>query len=125
MLRRVQNTLSHNYAVNPANYSVRHAWVGKGTVRYQMRIHGRGRAGKMAHPKAHLKITVHEKHELNQSQVEMKKLTDYFKKHELFVTMKDSKPVQPVNPVWSSKGWKYNYSEKWNNPQVALRKIRE
>lgn len=125
MLRRVQNNLRHNYAKDPEDFIIQRSIVGKGTYRKAIKIHGRGRFGKITHPKAHLKIELKECKPLSKEEQEMEKLMKYFRRHNLFLTMKDTKPVQSLYPVWSRKPWKYNTSPRWVCPSNALQKIKE
>lgn len=75
----------------------------------------------MSHPSAHLKLRIAPA-SLNESkeEVEFAKIAKQFKKHKLFVTMKDTKPIRGKYPVWSTKGWKYVTSPKWTEPENAL-----
>jgi ribosomal protein L22 len=124
MLHRAGCALEHNYGKSRADYYIRRAWVGKGVYLKRIRIHGRGRTGRMTRPTAHLKIELAEKESMTKEAIEMRKLVRLFKKNRLFVSLKDKQPVLPANPIWSSKPWKYITSEKWIEPHNALKKHR-
>jgi ribosomal protein L22 len=121
MLHRAGCALEHNYGKSRKDYYIKRAWVGKGVFLKRLRIHGRGRTGRMTRPTAHLKIELVEKGSMTPEAVEMRKLVRLFKKDRLFVSLKDKQPVLPVNPVWSTKSWKYITSKKWIEPQNALK----
>lgn len=120
MLNRVENALKHNYAQDPLNCYIKQAWVGKGTYIKRIRIHGRGRTGRVTRPKAHLKVMVEIRKPAVEKDEKFEKMVKMFRKHQLFVTMKDTVPVQGLYPIWSNKPWKYLTSPKWVGPENAL-----
>ncbi|KAI8912457.1 ribosomal protein L22/L17 [Gorgonomyces haynaldii] len=124
LLSRVSHVLKHNYSKEPEHYFIKRAWVGKGKFEKRIRIHGRGRFGNVTRPRAHLKIQVEERLPETKEQVEFKKLVKAFKRHNLFVTMQDTKPLMPQQPIWSSKPYKYITSKKWMDPKNALKRQR-
>jgi ribosomal protein L22 len=142
MLHRAGCALSHNWGQNKQDYIISQAWIGKGVFLKRIRIHGRGRSGKMTRPYAHLKVMLEKKKSFSsilpsidpvtglemsaekraQKEVEFFKLVKIFKRDRLFVTMKDTQPIYGVNPPWTSKGWKYITSSKWISPNNAMKK---
>ncbi|KAJ3305317.1 hypothetical protein HDV03_001610 [Kappamyces sp. JEL0829] len=140
MLHRAGCALGHNWGQDKTQYIISQSWVGKGVFLKRIRIHGRGRTGRMTRPYAHLKVMLEKKkdhssilprrdpvsgleysaQQMEAKQKEFEKLVRIFKRNRLFVTLKDSKPVYPVNQPWSSKGWKYITSPKWIGPENAL-----
>jgi ribosomal protein L22 len=117
LIVRAGCALEHNYKQKKSNFIIQEAWVGKGVYIKRVYLHGRGRTGRMSRPSAHLKIRLAEK---DTRDPELLALAKQFRKHKLFVTMQDSKPVTPAYPVWSSKPWKYVTSPKWVHPENAL-----
>lgn len=150
MLHRSACALVHNWGFNAKTVRddtiVKEAWIGKGVFLKRIRIHGRGRTGKMTRPYAHLKVILEEKSKcipslslkeqeidpltgnpftkerVKEKQEEFAKLVKIFKRDRLFLTMQDSKPIYPGNTPWTTKGWKYITSPKWINPENALMK---
>ncbi|TPX62604.1 hypothetical protein PhCBS80983_g00344 [Powellomyces hirtus] len=125
MLHRTAASLKHNYAEDPKTFVVQQAWVGKGVYLKRLKIHGRARFGIMHRPAAHLKIVVAKK-KLDQTKEEKEfdRLVRMFRKHSLYVTMRNDRPVRSLHPPWSSKPWKYVTSKKWMSPDNALAKYR-
>jgi ribosomal protein L22 len=117
LIVRAGSALEHNYDKKRENYFIQQAWVGKGVYLKRLYIHGRGRTGRMTRPTAHLKIMLAEK---DNTDPELLALAKQFRRHKLFITMKDTKPVIPAYPIWSSKPWKYITSPKWVSPANAL-----
>ncbi|KAJ3156155.1 hypothetical protein HDU86_004123 [Geranomyces michiganensis] len=125
MLHRAAASLEHNYAVDPKQYVVAQAWVGKGTYLKRIKIHGRARFGVMHRPAAHLKVVLEAKRmDTTAEEREFEKLVRMMRKHSLYVTMKQDAPIHAVYPPWSSKPWKYVTSPKWVSPDNALVKHR-
>ena len=122
MLHRVIATLGHNYNLDPNNYYLKQAIVGKGVYRKKINFHGRGRFGIMHNPKSHVKIVLGERNpNPTREEKDFETLVQSFKKRQLFIPLKDTKPVQFTQPVWSKKPWKYIQSPKWTSPDNALR----
>ncbi|KAJ3299803.1 hypothetical protein HK104_006932 [Borealophlyctis nickersoniae] len=120
MIRRVKSHLAHNYGRDPDQYYIARAWVGKGQYRKEINIHGRGRFGIMHHPKSHLKIEVEEREPVQTpEEKEFAKLKQFFKKTDLWVPMKDSRPIIAKHPPWSRKPWKYVTKPGWTDPNRA------
>ncbi|KAJ3183075.1 hypothetical protein HDU87_007497 [Geranomyces variabilis] len=125
MLHRAAASLEHNYAVDPKQYVVSQAWVGKGTYLKRIKIHGRARFGVMHRPAGHLKVVLEaKKMDTTAEEREFEKLVRMMRKHSLYVTMKQDAPLHAVYPPWSSKPWKYVTSPKWVSPDNALVKHR-
>ncbi|KAI8593750.1 ribosomal protein L22/L17 [Geranomyces variabilis] len=125
MLHRAAASLEHNYAVDPKQYVVSQAWVGKGTYLKRIKIHGRARFGVMHRPAGHLKVVLEaKKMDVTAEEREFEKLVRMMRKHSLYVTMKQDAPLHAVYPPWSSKPWKYVTSPKWVSPDNALVKHR-
>ncbi|KAJ3147804.1 hypothetical protein HDU89_005163 [Geranomyces variabilis] len=125
MLHRAAASLEHNYAVDPKQYVVSQAWVGKGTYLKRIKIHGRARFGVMHRPAGHLKVVLEaKKMDTTAEEREFEKLVRMMRKHSLYVTMKQDAPLHAVYPPWSSKPWKYVTSPKWLSPDNALVKHR-
>jgi ribosomal protein L22 len=125
MLRRARSVLSHNYGQDYRQYYIKQAWVGKGTYLKRIKIHGRGRTGKMTRPSAHIKVILAKKDPnpdgMNEKQaLEFKKLVKIFKRNKLFDTIKDSKPIYNPHLPWSKKPWKYITSPKWVESRNAF-----
>jgi mRNA deadenylase 3'-5' endonuclease subunit Ccr4 len=113
LIVRVGHVLSHNYGKNKDDFIIKQAWVGKGVFLKRLWIHGRGRTGRMTRPTAHLKIMLGQKISQDSKSIELQKLVKQFKRHRLFVSLKDKQPIRPAYPIWSSKPWKYVTSPKW------------
>jgi len=122
MIKRISCSLKHNYNVDPSDFFVKQSWVGKGMYLKRVSIHGKGRAGVMHHPSAHLKIMVEESKKLSTEQQEMADLLKLYKKRKLFISVQDKRPVNPAYPIWSKKPWKYVTSKKWISPDNAKMK---
>ncbi|KAI8898069.1 ribosomal protein L22/L17 [Globomyces pollinis-pini] len=126
LIHRVGSVLDHNYQLNKSDFYIKQAWVGKGTYLKRIRIHGRGRMGRVYRPQTHLRIKIAPLEKLSVDPKELKKQEEFlqlkkmFTKHELFYTMKDKKPIHPVHPPWSKKPWKYLTSPKWTDQNAAL-----
>lgn len=125
MLRRARSVLSHNYGQDPTQFYIKQAWVGKGTYLKRIKIHGRGRTGRMTRPSAHIKVILakkdlHPEGMTEKKALEFKKLIRVFKRNKLFDTIKDSKPVYNPHLPWSKKPWKYITSPKWIESRNAL-----
>lgn len=140
-LNRGFASIRHNtlYAINEKNAQVAqppattdhleisHVLVNKGQYRKDIRIHGRGRCGIVYHPSCRVKITLQEildeekvardaKLTVGRSKSELEKLVYAMKKHRLYRTLRDEKPIIPLNAPWSRKPWKYVTSKRWTNP---------
>lgn len=148
MFQRSASALVHNWGFRASSvrqdFIIKQAWVGKGVFLKRIRIHGRGRTGKMTRPRAHLKVILEEKKQdspldsqtteidpltgqiytadrIAAKKAEFDTLVKMFKRDRLFVTLKDAKPVFPGTSPWSGKGWKYITSPKWTDPSNARR----
>lgn len=107
--------------------------VGKGVYRRDIRMHARGRHGIVHHPSCHVKITL--KEIIDQDRVDSFKglfsgrreskfelLYKSIRKHKLYQTINDHKPLVVNNPPWTHKGWKYVSVKRWRNPDTVLAK---
>ncbi|KAI9011271.1 ribosomal protein L22/L17 [Gaertneriomyces semiglobifer] len=121
MLHRAAAAVSHNYAQDPKDFVIKESWTGKGNRQARMLIHGRARFGKMHRPSAHLKIRLMKRNpDPTQEEKEFATLARLFKRHNLFVPLRDDQPVRLTEPVWSRKPWKYVTSTRWTDPKNAL-----
>ncbi|KND04872.1 uncharacterized protein SPPG_00570 [Spizellomyces punctatus DAOM BR117] len=125
MLHRAASALQHNYGKDPKSYIVQQAWVGKGTYLKRLKIHGKARFGVMHRPAGHVKIILAEKKmDKTKQEKDFDKLVDMFKRHNLYIPLRDSEPVRFLHPPWSRKPWKYVTSPKWVDPKNALARDR-
>ncbi|KAL2918374.1 39S ribosomal protein L22, mitochondrial [Polyrhizophydium stewartii] len=125
LLHRIEAALRHNYNLDPADFVIAQAFVGKGTYLKRIRIHGRGRFGIMHHPSAHIKVMLGPRpNDKTPAEKEMAIIARRLVKRKLFVNVHDSRPIQQLHPVWSSKPWKYVTSPKWTDPNIVVAKPR-
>jgi len=101
MLTQTVTTAQHNQGFDSERLWVREAYVGKGLFLDRIRIHGKGRFGKMQHKFTHMKVVLEERPAPTETP-QIERLKSILKKQKLskLVTMQDQKPVF-TPPPWS------------------------
>ena len=123
LITRVISALKHNYNLDHKNFFIRRAWVGKGTAFKRVRFHARGRFGIMTKPVAHLKIELGNLKKFEtKEEIDLDKLARQFRKHKLFLPLRETTPLRPIYQCWSKHSWKYVTSSKWVDPANAYKK---
>ncbi|KAI8925651.1 ribosomal protein L22/L17 [Entophlyctis helioformis] len=123
LLHRARASISHNYGLNPDDFIIQQAWVGKASYLRRIRIHARGRFGVMHRPHSHIKILFGPRMPTpTPMEREREIMARKLRKRSLFVGVEDAKPIQWMHPPWSSKPWKYVKSPRWTSPDRALAK---
>ncbi|KAJ8323036.1 hypothetical protein BDV3_006701 [Batrachochytrium dendrobatidis] len=121
LLHRIECALRHNYNLNPDDFIIHQALVGKGTYLKRIRIHARGRFGVMHRPHAHIKIKLGPRMpEGTAKDKELRIIANILRRKKLYISLEDSKPIQRLHPPWSRKPWKYVTSPRWTNPDRIL-----
>ncbi|KAJ1342559.1 hypothetical protein BSLG_002876 [Batrachochytrium salamandrivorans] len=125
LLYRIKAALRHNYNLNPDDFIIHQALVGKGTYLKRIRIHARGRFGVMHRAVAHIKIVLGPRMpEGTPKDKEIRTIAHILRHRKLYVSMQDAKPLVWLHPPWSRKPWKYVTSPRWTNPDRALAKTK-